>query len=165
MVTKIINLYTYDELNDKAKEKARNEWIAGNDYSWLQSDMINVLKEKLDERGLKYDVDSIDVRYSLSYCQGDGFMFVGKVMWRDVEITITHGSNHYSHKKTADFGYNWLLTNDELGQFKAVYESICDEMERIGYDGIEYEDSEENFIEACESNEYTFREDGTMENI
>lgn len=164
MKTKTITLYEYSELSDKAKEYARAKWNEYNDDPMMQSHMINVLKEKLEERGIIYDVDSMDVRYSLSSCQGDGFMFIGKVMWRDVEITITHGDPHYYHMYTARFEYE-DLTDEEFGQFKVVYEAICKEMEYIGYDEIEYQQSEESFEQACEANEYTFREDGTMENV
>lgn len=164
MQTKTITLYEYNELLDKAKERALNEWNQYNDDPLMQSHMINLLKEKLEERGIMYDVDSIDVRYSLSNCQGDGFMFIGKIMWRDVEITISHNSNMYYHMYTANFDYEGL-TEYELGQFKVVYEAICKEMEQIGYDEIEYTTSEENFEQTCEANNYLFRKDGVMENI
>lgn len=164
MKTKIITLYEYSELDQKAKDKARADWNEGNDNAFMQSHMINLLKEKLDERGIKYDVDSMDVRYSLSNCQGDGFMFIGKVMWKDVEVTIKHSDNHYYHMHTASFEHEGL-TNDEFYQFEVVYQAICKEMEQIGYDEIEYQQSEESFEQACEANEYTFREDGRMENV
>lgn len=163
MKTKTINVYEYSELSPAAKEKALNSWRENNDDPFLQSHMINLLKEELDERGLKYDTDSIDVRYSLSYCQGDGFMFIGRVMWRRKEITITHGDHHYSHMYTARFDCEGLTVR-ELGQFQAVYEAVCKKLERAGYDEIEYQNSEESFIETCEANGYTFRENGEMEN-
>ncbi len=164
MKTKTIKLYEYSELSPKAQKIALNNWNQDNDYPFMQSHMINVLKEKLEERGIKYDTDSIDVRYSLSHCQGDGFMFIGKVMWREKEITIKHSSSRYYHLYTASFDYDGL-TDDEFGQFEAVYKAICKEMERFGYDHIENEQSEENFVELCNANEYTFRENGEMENL
>lgn len=164
MKTKTINLYEYNELDQKAKDKALQQWNEYNNDPFMQIDMINQLKEELEERGIKYDTDSIDVRYSLSNCQGDGFMFIGTITWRNVDITITHGDHQYSHMYTARFDYDGL-TEAEFEQFKAVYEAICKKMERVGYDHIDYMTSEESFIEACDANEYTFREDGTMENV
>lgn len=165
MKTKTITLYEYGELSPTAKEKARAKWNETNDNPLMQSHMINVLKEKLEERGIKYDTDSMDVRYSLSSCQGDGFMFEGVITWRGKDISIKHDGNaHYYHMHTASFDYEGL-TEDEFGQFKAVYEAVCKEMERIGYDEIEYQQSEESFEQACEANEWTFREDGTLENL
>lgn len=163
MITKTINLYEYSELSDKAKAKALADWNEDNNDPFMQSHMINVLKEKLEDRGIKYDTDSIDVRYSLANCQGDGFMFEGIITWRGKDITIKHASNMYFHSKTASFVYE-DLTDAQFRKFEAVYESICKEMERIGYAHIEYITSAESFCEACEANEYTFRENGTMEN-
>jgi len=164
MKTKTINLYEYSELSDKAKEKALNEWNETNDDPLMQSHMINLLKEELEERGVEYDVDSMDVRYSLGYCQGDGFMFIGKITWKGEEIEITHGDHHYCHAYTARFETGDLKSED-VDAFKAMYIEVCKKMEGIGYSEIEYRQSEESFIEACEANEYTFRENGVMENM
>lgn len=163
MKTKTITLYEYSELGPKAQEKARAKWNETNDDPMMQSHMINLLKEKLEERGIEYNTDSMDVRYSLASCQGDGFMFIGKVQWRGRTIEITHDGNaHYYHMYTAEFTSEYL-NDDEIGQFKVVYEAVCKEMERIGYDHIEYTQSAEAFGEACEANEWMFREDGTLE--
>jgi hypothetical protein len=173
MKTKTINLYSYDELSEKAQEKALGEWNEGNDYPLMQSDMINRLKEVLEERGIKYDEDSIDVRYSLSHSQGDGFMFEGVLEWGKYTIYIKHDGNpHYYHSHTANIeiqetdnlGFHVENEKDEKA-FEDIYQSICKEMEDIAYGEIEYQMSEELFQQTCEANEYTFREDGTMENF
>ena len=164
MKQKTITLYNYEELSEKAKAKALRDWNETNDNPYMQSHMINLVKEELEDRGIKYDVDSMDVRYSLSYCQGDGFMFIGKIMWRDQEIEILHSRGNDYHKNSAVFSYDEeALTPAEFGQFQAVYEAICDKMEQTGYDEIEYQQSEESFQQVCEANEWTFREDGTLE--
>lgn len=173
MKTKTITLYDYSELSEEAKEKARAKWNESNDNPLMQSHMINLLKEKLEERGIKYDADSVDVRYSLGYSQGDGFMFEGELVWGKYTIYIKHNGNaHYYHSNTANIemqetenlGFHMDDEHADVKEFDAIYQAICKEMEQIGYDEIEYEQSEESFIGACEANEYTFREDGTMEN-
>lgn len=173
MKTKTIELYEYSELSQKSKDKARAVWNETNDDPFMQSHMINVLKEKLDERGIKYDTDSIDVRYSLSSCQGDGFMFEGIFsfptetekeggQWKRYEVRVKHSGRYYhSNSKTVEVEHDNETVEKE---FEVVYQEICKEMERIGYDEIEYQQSEENFEQACEVNEWTFRKDGTMEN-
>lgn len=163
MKTKTIELYEYDELSPEAKEKARAQWNEHNDNPLMQSHMINLLKEKLDDRKIKYDVDSIDVRYSLSYCQGDGFMFEG-TLYDDKgrTITIKHSGRYY-HSYSKEIDYPEASERD-YANFEKVYQSICKEMEKIGYDEIEYQESEESFREACEANGYTFRINGEMEN-
>lgn len=171
MKTKTIQLYEYAELSPQAKEKALNKWRETEDDPMMQSHMINLLKEELEERGIKYDTDSIDVRYSLSHCQGDGFMFIGELEWKKYTIYIKHGGGHYYHshsasiemQETDNLGFHIEDEKDE-NEFEELYQSICKVMEGKGYDHIEYITSEESFIEACDANEYTFREDGTMEN-
>lgn len=155
------SVYLFKDLSEEAKEKARDWYREGNDNPMMQSHMINLLKEKLDERGIKYDVDSIDVRYSLSYSQGDGFMFEGDIEWRKRTIRVKH-SGHYYHSKSRSMEVieGEELSDAEMGQFEAVYESVCDEMERVGYDEIEYENSAENIDEVMEANEYTFTKQG-----
>lgn len=170
MITTLLKLYEYSELSTEAKEKALRAWNETNYDPMMQSHMINLLKEELDERKIKYDVDSIDVRYSLAYCQGDGFMFEGKLTYKGKEVSIKHGSNHYYHSHTADFTYedeegNESMTEKQQAAFEVVYHAICKTMERTGYDEIEYQQSEEVFEQACEANEYTFEADGTMRNV
>ena len=63
---------------------------------------------------------------------------------------------------TSDFDYE-SKKGFKIGELKIMYYEICREMEQIGYDEIEYQQSEEVFTEVCEANGYTFREDGTME--
>lgn len=52
MKTKTINLYEYNELAPAAKERALAEWNEHNDDPFMQEHMINLLTEKLDERGI-----------------------------------------------------------------------------------------------------------------
>lgn len=166
MKIKSVSLYEYAELSPEAKKKALEKWNETNDDPLMQSHMINVLKEKLDERSIKYDTDSIDVRYSLSSCQGDGFMFIGKVKYGTLEVEIKHGGGRYYHEYSADFDYlNDEPSEKEMADFEVMYRSICKEMERIGYDEIEYAESAENFENVCNANKYLFRKDGTLESL
>jgi hypothetical protein len=135
--------------------------------------MINLLKEKLDERGLKYDSDSIDVRYSLSYSQGDGFMFLGTFYdTAGCPIAVKHEGRYYHkysreiiQKKCGEYGDDDAPYGGPAGEeFKQMYEDICDEMEIIGYEHIDESESAEAFGEQCEANGWTFEEDGTMRN-
>jgi hypothetical protein len=164
-----IKLYEYSELSEKAKQKALDKHRQEHDDPYMQSHMINMLKEKLDERGIKYDTDSIDVQYSLSSCQGDGFMFEGTFYAPDYYTTTIKHSGHYYHKYSTS-----VQMTDEEGEyadeiteeeFMKVYRDICDEMEKLGYQEIEYQGSEEYFMEMCDANEYMFEEDGTIRKV
>ncbi len=165
MKTKTIKLYEYSELSKEVKKKALAKWNETNDNPIMQSHMINLLKEKLDERGIKYDVDSIDVRYSLSYSQGDGFMFEGIIEWEGAKLKIKHSGRYYhSYSKNVEEIEQFKSENQAVA-FEKVYQAICKEMEQAGYDEIEYQQSEEMFVETCEISGYTFRENGVMENL
>ena len=174
MQTKTITLYEYSELNPKAQKRALNDWRENVDDPFMQSHMINLLKEELDARGFKYDEDSIDVWYSLSHSQGDGFMFIGELYWKKYTVNIKHSESRYCHSNTALITvleksgkyaeYPLVATQKTHDEFETMYHAICKTMEAIGYEQIEYTENEESFIETCEANDYTFREDGTMEN-
>jgi hypothetical protein len=174
MKTKTINLYTYDELTKEAQEVALREWRDNNDYFFLSDNLAERLHELLEENKIKDTNDTskagtkpTPVLYSLSRCQGDGAMFEGVFEWNGYTVSIKHSGHYYhSNSKTIE------ITNDTgdyiedkpFEDFEALYQKICKELERYGYDFIEYEDSEENFKEACDANEYTFLLSGKMEN-
>lgn len=163
MKTKTINLYEYSELTAEAKQKALDNWRETNDDPLFQSHMINLLKEELEDIGLKYDTDSIDVLYSLGHCQGDGFMFMGTFTYKGKSIVVTHSGGGYYHSLTARFDSE-ELSDEDVSKFKTGYADICKKMEDTGYNEIEHANSEEVFEEVCEANGYTFRASGVMEN-
>lgn len=69
-VTKVYDVYNYDELSEKAKDKVREEMkdaIIDGRFEWLHSDLAESLQAC-------YGIDGV-VRYSLSYSQGDGLHF------------------------------------------------------------------------------------------
>lgn len=176
MKTHTIKLYEYDELSPEAKKKALELHAYAHEDPFMQSHMINLLTEKLDEHGIKYGYPATDpdVRYSLSDSQGDGFMFTGEFQWKQYTVYIKHDGNpHYYHSRTANIeiqetdnlGFHVDDDHADVRAFGALYETLCKEMEQLGYDHIEYQTSEEYFIGECEANGYTFEADGTMRNV
>ncbi len=177
-ITKEYTIYTVEELTQEARDKAHNKFNENNDYSFLSDNLNERLHELLEENNIKDLNDTskpstkpTPVLYSLSNSQGDGAMFEGYFEWNDYTIKIKQ-SGHYSHSNSKTIE---IYKDDEKGnaidadekvytEFEKIYQSICKELERIGYDFIEYEDSEENFLQQCEANEYTFLADGTMFN-
>lgn len=164
-----IKLYEYGELSDKAKERALDDWNRGDYDPMMKSHMTNLLKEKLDERGMKYDTNSICAFYSFNNRQGDGFVFEGKIEHKGHTVDIMHSDAFYYHKYTASFDFQddngeCTLSAGDMESFKQAYREICDDMEKIGYDHIEYEQSEDNFMSVCEANGYMFEENGKMWN-
>lgn len=176
MKTKTLTLYDYSELSKEAKEVALRKWRENNEYLFLDDFMAHKLHELLEENGIKDKNDTskagtrpTPVYYSLSYCQGDGAMFQGSFKWNGYNVDIKH-RGHYYHSYSADVEItdeegNEPETGEPLKAFELIYQNICGELEDFGYSTMREEDSEERFIEVCELNEWTFRENGLLENL
>jgi hypothetical protein len=171
MKTKTINLYKYEELNEKAKEKALNDFRNNedNDFSFLEEDLKEFLKSLLEENKIIYN-DSLKSYYSLSYSQGDGFCFIGDFKFKGYNIKITHNFRYYHNRSTDIILYDEKGNEDFQGyedlenEFKNIYYSICQKCEKIGYNIMEEENSEEYIKDYFNSNDITFRENGEIEN-
>jgi hypothetical protein len=104
---------------------------------------------------------SIDLAYSLGYCQGDGVAIYGTIQREDapdlswpesaayVELSKNSWGHHYSHYNTFDVG-----VYDEEGDFiedKRIIETqlrdLCRQLERDGYKYIESSTTEEVAID------------------
>ena len=87
-ITKEYTLYEYNELNDKAKEKAKQEYLK--DYRTqdiFDDDTNSYINELFPNSDLK-------LQYSFGYCQGDGV-------------------NIYGDMNLYDFVYKWKATDEE----------------------------------------------------
>lgn len=166
MITKTINLYTFDELSEKAKEKALNAWRENDDMPFLETDMQEHFEELLKKHNMK-EVSKSNLQYSLSYCQGDGVSFTGNYKWKNYNVEMIHTNTHYYHKYTVSIDITTMNDNDAkesiYDSFKSIYESICDELEKIGYSYIDDSYNDTNIIETIESNGYHFTNEGIID--
>lgn len=168
MKTKTINVYEYDELSEKAKEKVLNHFRENNEFNFLSDELTESLKELLIDNKITFDKNTLKCYYSLSYCQGDGLCFIGDFTYKNINIKIKHNSHYYYAKSTDIIFYNSEgkeVENKNTKHFINLYLVICKKLEDIGYKIIEEENSEEYIKELIKSNEYTFRENGEMENL
>ncbi len=167
-IIKQYNLYNFNELSEKAKQKARETFNdATSEYPFLKGLLQEELSTLLKENNMT-ETGETKLYYSLSNCQGDGVCFIGSFIWKDYTITITHSGNYY-HENSKTFSMNRNnnlneIDDSEYESFDAVYVSICKKLEEMGYEEIEYQTSEESFANTCEANEYTFLDDGTIMN-
>ncbi len=69
-ITKIINLYNFDELSEKAKEKVLNT-----EKEYLYNNHCNNLDDFICDCLYDYGMEEAKYNYSLSYSQGDGVCF------------------------------------------------------------------------------------------
>lgn len=176
-IQKTYNLYTFDELSDKAKQKALDEHNKEDNTSpFLVDDIREFIYQELTEKG--YTVNgiatsahpSIRPLYSLSYSQGDGVMFESDITETatDNNFVIKHVGNYtHENSKTIE-GYDKdgeELDGEMIKNFNEnVYKPICQGAESSAYSDIEYYQSEECYQQECEANDYTFLEDGTLFN-
>lgn len=168
MKTKQINIYKFDELNDKVKQKVLNRFRDNNDYPFLEEELNESLKELLQEYKIKA-LDTPKLLYSLGYSQGDGVMFEGNFEFNGVEFSVKHDGHYYhSNSKTIDYddydGDNLESDLKEMvyNDFNFFYKEICDKMKKLGYDSIENDDSEQTIKDNIDANDYYFTENGDI---
>lgn len=164
-ITKTYDLYEYKELSAGAKERALKDYNDSTvEYPFLEEDIKETCKGLLTNNGIEGDPK---VSYSLSWCQGDGAMFYGSFIWKDYNVYITH-TGRYSHSNSKNIvitdKHGEILSTKAHMDFETIYQSICKELEKVGYKHIEHEQSEENFKDICGLNGYTFTSDGKMMN-
>jgi hypothetical protein len=171
MKTKHIKVYEYQELTQDAQKIAYNNWRSGVEHDFLEESMLEKLSTLLKKNKIKEE-DNTQVGYSLSYCQGDGAMFYGNFTYKKYFITVKHSGRYYHYNSKEIYSISREdreLTDDEHDKiyhdFEVVYVKICKELEKYGYECIEAEESLESFKACCEDYNYTFRENGKMENF
>lgn len=169
-ITKTYKIYSFDELSQEAKDKARQDWNDSEDYPFLTDDLREYIHEELKELGFTVEGvstsenPSINPYYSLSYSQGDGLMFEGTVTdKKGNSYTIKHSGHYYHERSTQIEGVDKNGNEIDTEDFEEnIYIPLCQRVAQRGYDEIEYMASEECFAETCEANEYSFLENGEM---
>jgi len=170
MQTITINLYQFSELSDEAKQKAISNLAMINvDGEWWEStyeDAANI--------GLKITGFYIDRG---SYVNGEFTLSPNEVA---VNILNEHGEACETYKTAKQFMEDWQpVFSDYMNEESEGYESsdneerlqeleeeflssLCEDYLKILRDECEYLTSEAAIIEAIESNEYDFTEDGEL---
>lgn len=193
-ITRTYQVYAYDELTEKAKEKAK-EWYIDAPY---RSDIFT---ENIDYFLLENFGDSdLKAQYSLNYSQGDGLNIYGKLYccdmldkidWSDFTekqqrfirwavsefdpYAIIPCNRHYCYCIADKADFAGALADDlencrmrdinyvALEKFEAAciayFEELCGKFEREGYEYF-YNPSEEEILETCNANDWTFTADG-----
>lgn len=181
-------VYDFDELSDDAKQKAIDNWYSSEEYPFLCDDILEFINGK-DEY-----FSGVKLAYSLSYSQGDGLSFSGEFdfdKWIDDKYTYKQSvkrvlkeyvyrvlskanRGHYSYCSRSDIDFELntyksyenidLLVDEIISDIQDYYIDLCNSAEKYGYDEIEYRMTFDEFSEICESNGYTFTNDGKMKN-
>jgi len=159
--TKKINIYKYEELSKEGQEKALNNHIENNQYDFLKEGLAEYARELLKEKGVSIEND-FEVMYDFSYSQGSGSQLNGIFRIKDTIICIGNSGNYY-HEKAINYTEE-NKEGEELETFKHynLFQEIFKAVTKQGYSYIEGEDSEENFKDLCDVNEYEFLSGGKM---
>ena len=191
-----IKVYSIDELGQQAKEKAIQR-IQQTLHETFEPELLTeYFRTLLDDSGLS----NLNCYWSLSYCQGDGVAFYGrldidallaceacKAIWPELKylqevnepyIKIERSNHRYNHWNTMYIDINVedyyddnpkvnTLVEERIETVKIFLTSyirkISKELEKVGYDDIKYQTSEEQALERAK--ELTFLEDGTEFNM
>lgn len=222
-----IQVYQYSELEPKAKEKAKSWLIEGIDCS---ESLMRHFVYRLHHAGYP----TLNINFSLGYCQGDGMAFFSGGTWPDfkkrtgvwcdldkeyaslsvnlirvwfrriakyynkdkkrelyrlyttyvvpgtVDVSVRidrRGSSNYSHYNSMSVELSVdirdreaLAEGDEalIEQMSNEFEKdladdvkdMSKELEKEGYEEIEYQHGDENVAEIAEANEYEFLKSG-----
>jgi len=173
MRQELINVYKFNELSEKVKEKVINRFREHEDYIMLKDNLTEMLHDELKKHNIEV-LSNLKLGYSLSNSQGDGVNFTGVFEWDNNVVTITKTNYHYEHYKTVTKEYerfdsdndNIYLSDEEYNKldidFSIIYKQICAVIESAGYDEIEYRLKESTIIENIEANDYEFYDNGDI---
>lgn len=211
IITETYEIYNADELDSKALEKAKQDymqWELENDFR--VENFVDLIEENAKDR---YGIN-IKPFFDLSYSQGDGLCFECDNLLTDEIIKLIKSelkskqdkivlnaiiesfycykfyskySNHlYHYAKASDiqndiYTYSlWLeyankhphtkLTekdfDDSIENIDNIlvewYLELCKEYEKLGYEELYYEPTDDEFIALCNVNEYKFLKNGKM---
>lgn len=188
-VVKKINLFSFNELNNEAKQKVKNWYNENYKEAYQFSEMC------LEQLKNDFGINTLDVEFSLSYSQGDGFCMKGKIIpsevneyfWNNIickklnqtqKQIIKNELNYFVFKKN-NFRYSYAKTvyiepiieyneykhrktfNMAMKNIQNWYEKTCKTFEECGYKYF-YETTEEEIQEFTEINDLWFTENGNL---
>lgn len=120
MKTKTINIYSFEELSQEAQQKAIEcfrDCKQNNDDLFMFFD--DDVKERLKENGW----DDVKLQYSLSYCQGDGLSFSGKLNLKwFLENEYSHKLPKYKINALCEYIYS-VHSKGNTGHYQYIYAS------------------------------------------
>ena len=149
-----ITRYSFEDLSPEAQEKAIEAWryslyLEIPEY-FLEESMSDQLSREITGAYDLPGAEDLKIAYSLSYSQGDGVSFSGRVnketapglSWPDsaTYAEFRRNSNHYSHGYTVTpelFDAEDQEISDGIEEFRESYLKICRSLEKYGYKLIE----------------------------
>ena len=174
MKTRTINIYSFNELSEQAKENAINNLCGvGVDYEWWDSiyDDANTIGLKITS----FDVDRRkqakgELTCSMNECidkiishhgeNTDTYMLAMSYRDKWDDLVLTHSDGENTNVVSEENEYEFDREADELEE--DFLKDLCEEYASILQREYEYMLSDEYIIEMIEANEYEFDEKGNL---
>ncbi len=163
-----VPIYKFVELNHDVKEEVLNRFRETNDMPFLDDSLMERLKELLIEHNIEV-LSNLKIHYSLTHSQGDGFCFTGDFLYQGHKKVIEHHGHYYNAESVSFISSCYeeddkdnSSSSDPYDEFIDIYTEICHKIEKIGYEFIYEENSEEHIRETIECNEYEFFSNGDI---
>lgn len=191
-IERTITLYKYEELEGKARDKARERIANFN----TEFDWHDLVLEDMTERLEGYGFHEPEISYSGFWSQGDGLSFTAKrvhleKLWEHLQVSdkllrrrsffennalikLVRMERRYSHKYTVaiDMDFNHTvyartprtraLADELIEAIETFRLEVCNTFYEELQNEYEYRRSEEAVREACEANEYLFDDTGCL---
>lgn len=187
-ITKKINLYEYNELSEKAKERAKQDFLETR--CEIDGDMFTEIAMEIVGNYFQF-TDGLEIQYSLASCQGDGVNIYGKfdlqnvegLEWLKLEVDNFELKQNYRYCYSLKSQTETETVDEIISEFErasdreikdwqvmeirkmveTVFEKLEKaerEIEKYGYDFF-YEVSDEEMAEYADSCEVLYLADGT----
>lgn len=187
-ITKKINLYEYNELSEKAKERAKENFLEAK--CELGNDEFTEIAMEIVGNYFQF-TDGLEVQYSLASCQGDGVNIYGKFDLQNVEgmkwLKLKVDNFELAENRRYCYSLKSQTETETVDEIISEFERASDreikdwqvmeirkmvetvfeklkkaerEIEKYGYDFF-YEVSDEEMAEYADSYEVLYMVDGT----
>lgn len=155
-----IPVFTVGELSEKAQYKAHSAYLsAGFDFD--HSDNIDTIKSFCDLFSVNLKDWAVD-SYSHSY---DATIPQQRSITKREAIAIVNSWEISQGYFLASIACDAIKDTWESGDIKRAIEAALENMFSAFQRDLEYCESVECFVESCESNEWTFLENGELFNV
>lgn len=152
-------LYKFNELSEEAKKQAINIRRQEIEDNSLEEYFESIIETKLDELNEKtgFTIDTSNVWYDLSYCQGSGVSFTTNTPIDIEQVLDYYSEQHYTQAKEVekikdDINYNYVKENFEftmtrnIAMYTHEYTVSCSYIDE-SYDYTDNTDKQEELAE------------------
>lgn len=189
---KTINTYNFNELSDSSKEVAIDSfrYIIDTHLDFFNEDCIGIIEQNGFYGNIKlyYSLGYCQgdgLSFSCEFIKTEILQklfkeVLGEGKDKTIQLIIdncyfnllsnTGGYYYYARRSDLEFRFddniNALNIEEVVGKvedkLRELYLSLCKELEKQGYDEIEYQFSDEYISDLLEANDYEFLEDGQL---